>query len=501
MLDFLIVGTGPSGYFLSKTILDKNPHANVLVIEAGEDPINPKHPLANKISYDQDFKLNPTINIGYGGTSQLWHNVLAPLDSEDFVYKPWIGLSGWPIRKEELVPHYRKVSNFFGFDYEIFESPEKFFDYDTEINKIKYNPKVFDHKVLMHPLNYLRTNKNFDELSSKHSSLKIIKGSVALRFKNSPEGDTLVYFDSKTRSHKSVIAKKFILSAGALNNPEILFNSEHISRKIPYLGKCLMDHPMGNFYQFRYKNPVSAKIYQSYKIKRLLAINTPQKINKNLREELRLANSVFYLQPSFSEGFNNETEKLKLKLLTVREKLMKFRLPLNETFALAKNFNMTAQIIQYKTGLLSKHKISDCMFVTEQIPSEKSSVNLTNRANKYGNKATEINWHVSSKDIDEVQKIYHHIKNDIMFLNNAKPTYDPNNFSWRDRLSSAAHHLGTVRMASDKSKGCVDSNLKVFGTENIYVCDGSVFSTAGNANPTFTCMALASRLGDHLNGQ
>ena len=39
MLDFLIVGTGPSGYFLSKTILDKNPHANVLVIEAGEDPI------------------------------------------------------------------------------------------------------------------------------------------------------------------------------------------------------------------------------------------------------------------------------------------------------------------------------------------------------------------------------------------------------------------------------------------------------------------------------
>ena len=63
------------------------------------------------------------------------------------------------------------------------------------------------------------------------------------------------------------------------------------------------------------------------------------------------------------------------------------------------------------------------------------------------------------------------------------------------RLSSAAHHLGTVRMSKSIEMGCVDENLKLHGSERVYVCDGSVFPTSGNANPTFTCMALGERLG------
>lgn len=501
MNDYVIVGTGPSAFFLTKTLLFNKPSAQITVLEAGKDLINPNHHLSNKKSSVQDFKLKPTINIGYGGTSQLWHNVLAPLDSEDFKYKPWINLSGWPINKDNLVPHYKKVSSFFGFNYSIFDKPNDYIDYDAEISKINYDKSVFNHKVLIHPRKYLRTNKNFDELNKKYSSLRIIKGAVALKFELKGKENCLSYYDSNDKSYKYAFSKKFILSAGALNNPDILFNSNHIYEHIPYLGKCLMDHPMGNFYQFRYQKPVSAKIYQSYRFKKGFAIKTALTLNKNIRKNLGMANSVFYLQPSFSEGFNNETEQLKLKLLTVREKIKNLKLPHNELIALAKNFNMAAQIIQYKTGFLSKHHITDCMFVTEQIPSEKSSVKVTNEINKYGNKKTIIDWCISEKDIDEVHKIYKYVLNNLMSFNNAKPTYNPLNYSWRDRLSSAAHHLGTVRMANNSNSGCVDSNLKVFGTENIYVCDGSVFSTAGNANPTFTCMALASRLGDHLNGQ
>ena len=104
MNDFLIVGTGPSAFFLTKTLLDKNPTANITVLEAGQRLINPNHLLSLRKSSSQEFKLDPTINIGYGGTSQLWHNVLAPLDSEDFNHKPWIRLSGWPIKKDCLDP-------------------------------------------------------------------------------------------------------------------------------------------------------------------------------------------------------------------------------------------------------------------------------------------------------------------------------------------------------------------------------------------------------------
>jgi len=139
------------------------------------------------------------------------------------------------------------------------------------------------------------------------------------------------------------------------------------------------------------------------------------------------------------------------------------------------------------------------MFVTEQRPSINSKVELTDEFNEYGNYKTRVLWRVSDKDIEEVAGLKGFIDAKLMSLNSANPTYDSDDFDWRNRLASAAHHLGTVRMSKDAESGCVDLNLRLHGFEDIYVCDGSVFPTSGNANPTMTCMALASRLGEQLS--
>jgi len=44
----------------------------------------------------------------------------------------------------------------------------------------------------------------------------------------------------------------------------------------------------------------------------------------------------------------------------------------------------------------------------------------------------------------------------------------------------------------------LDSDLKVWGTENLYVCSSSAFPTSGQANPTFFLGAFAARLAQHL---
>ena len=44
------------------------------------------------------------------------------------------------------------------------------------------------------------------------------------------------------------------------------------------------------------------------------------------------------------------------------------------------------------------------------------------------------------------------------------------------------------------------ADCKVFGLANLYVAGNSVFPTAGSLNPTFTTVALALRLADHLDG-
>jgi choline dehydrogenase-like flavoprotein len=46
--------------------------------------------------------------------------------------------------------------------------------------------------------------------------------------------------------------------------------------------------------------------------------------------------------------------------------------------------------------------------------------------------------------------------------------------------------------------GVVDPDCRVHGVANLYVAGSSVFPTSGYANPTFTIVALALRLADHL---
>ena len=69
---------------------------------------------------------------------------------------------------------------------------------------------------------------------------------------------------------------------------------------------------------------------------------------------------------------------------------------------------------------------------------------------------------------------------------------------WIDSFTSAAHHLGTARMAATPSRGVVNPSLQVFGVENLYVCDASVFPTSGSANPSLTITALGVRLAQYL---
>jgi choline dehydrogenase-like flavoprotein len=60
------------------------------------------------------------------------------------------------------------------------------------------------------------------------------------------------------------------------------------------------------------------------------------------------------------------------------------------------------------------------------------------------------------------------------------------------------HHMCTTRMSADPRNGVVDAQCRVHGLSNLYLGGSSVFATPGHANPTYTIVQLALRLGDHL---
>jgi choline dehydrogenase-like flavoprotein len=60
------------------------------------------------------------------------------------------------------------------------------------------------------------------------------------------------------------------------------------------------------------------------------------------------------------------------------------------------------------------------------------------------------------------------------------------------------HLLGTARMGHDAVKSVVDANNRAHDVDNLFVVDGSSFSTGGAVNPTNTIQALALRAADTI---
>ena len=65
-------------------------------------------------------------------------------------------------------------------------------------------------------------------------------------------------------------------------------------------------------------------------------------------------------------------------------------------------------------------------------------------------------------------------------------------------LIGSAHPQGGNKMGDNQEECVVDSDCKVFGFNNLYVCDASVFPTAVGVNPQLTVMALATITADKI---
>jgi choline dehydrogenase-like flavoprotein len=86
-------------------------------------------------------------------------------------------------------------------------------------------------------------------------------------------------------------------------------------------------------------------------------------------------------------------------------------------------------------------------------------------------------------------------------LHSAKAEILPHEKGWLDSAGSAIHEHGTCRMGDDPKKSALNGFNQMHEVKNLFVVDGSSFTTASEKNPTLTILALSWRASDYLAGE
>jgi choline dehydrogenase-like flavoprotein len=137
---------------------------------------------------------------------------------------------------------------------------------------------------------------------------------------------------------------------------------------------------------------------------------------------------------------------------------------------------------------------------SEQFPNRESRIRLGNDRDVFGLRKVAIDWRLTAEDQRGFAVAHRLLREELARSGFGQfQTVDPEDENeWPSDMLGDQHHMGTTRMDADPRQGVVDENCRVHGVENLYVAGCSVFPTGGTFNPTFTIVALALRLADHI---
>jgi choline dehydrogenase-like flavoprotein len=113
-----------------------------------------------------------------------------------------------------------------------------------------------------------------------------------------------------------------------------------------------------------------------------------------------------------------------------------------------------------------------------------------------------LDWRTGSEELSSIRDFTRRVdsafKKSGMAELRVEEALEKGDQSFIKTLRDNYHQVGGARMGFSEDDGVVDRDLKLFGTENLYVVGACTFRTSGNANTTFTALTFVTRLVEHL---
>lgn len=499
--DVCIIGGGAAGISLALGL--KKSGKRIIVIESGGlDYDDETQTLAaGDIIGRSYFEIMHSRLRMLGGSTNHWQGECSRFDAIDFLKRPWVPHSGWPITFTDLQPWYLKA-----------QSLMKLGDFDDELLRIKNNeveplafdqnrvrPKLWKHSdpPLLFGVEFLSQLK-----SAKNIDVYLHGNHVGFEMEEDAQRVSCTRIASLKGHRARIYADIFVLATGGLENPRILLNSERdvgraLGNSNDLVGRYFMDHinfvgaeliPSGDDWHRRYQ----PFVVDGHTINNRITLSPEQqKVEQVLNSAVSLESREF--SRSSSQGYGS--------LHKIKQDLIRGQVP-------DRLSHHISRILSDLPGTMSAimERNHDSVWVAiegEQAPNPSSRVVLGDDYDQLGMRKILLDWRLSDIDIKTTQRLLNNLGHELGRLGRGRlrllsVASESDQRDPQSEISGGFHHMGTTRMASSPKDGVVDANAKVFDTKNLYVAGSSLFPTGGCANPTLTIVSLALRLANHL---
>lgn len=433
---------------------------------------------------------------GFGGTTNVWTGTCRPLDPIDFVERPWVPHSGWPISRTELEPYYRRSAEILeipAFDRESVDGqlyPHEDFDAGFDESGPQLVPKV------LYGSPPTRFAERYGPEILAADDVEVVLWANAVRVGRSREGEGIEQVDAATLSGSrlSVRARGYVLATGGIENARLLLDSNDVEENgvgnhWGNVGRYFMDHPHLEF--------AGHAIW-----------SRPDRRAKVVRRFLELIEKrgyPFYYVLSPTDSLQRREKILNGGTRLYPADLSRYRQTgeaelLRQVSQWAREFDAGGHLLgQGRLELDNPHALSPLKFYLECAPNPESRVRLVEERDVLGSRRARVDWRPSGLELPSVRRHLELFAREMgrAGLGRVQIVLDEESAFARQGVLHN-HHMGATRMHPDPKKGVVDADCRLHGAANLWIAGSSVFPTAGFANPTMTLVALSLRLCDHL---
>jgi choline dehydrogenase-like flavoprotein len=500
----VVIGGGTAGLYAARELVRKG--KEVLVIESGSEALGNFAPE----TYDSVGKTHEGIRIGrsrsLGGTSNLWGGQLVEFQPIDFIGREWLSDSKWPVTYEEVAAYHRQT-------YENLGIGPEFQDDSAVLKQAGVSDPKFNNGLELFLTRWLKIPSMavaYAEEIRSSERLKVLLEHSVTGFEF--EGGTIsgVRIVGPKGGQQILRGRTFILACGTFEITRLLL---HVASSdcgmCPWgnnrnIGRYFQDHLIGRV--------ASVEIHDRKRF--FNTFSTIVRAGQKFQPKLRLQDAALRSERILNLYGMMAFESSVSENLVYLKQFLKAAIFSRRIDGLSDLFRNLLACWKHLLPLMWKYVVANRVFVpstskvslhiqSEQpaMPESRISIDLQ-VMDHLGMPKVILDWRTGSEELpsilDFARRVDGAFRESGMAELRIEEGLENGDEAFLDTLRDNYHQVGGARMGFSEEDGVVDRDLKVFGTDNLYVVGASTFRTSGNANTTFTALTLATRLVEQL---